>query len=278
MFNFFVNQYAFYALATTDTGPLISALEETRIHSATSQWAHFLRNHDELDLGRLSDKERTQVFDRFAPDKNMQLYLRGIRRRLAPMLGNRQQLELAYSLMFSLPGTPVLRYGDEIGMGDDLTLDDRHAVRTPMQWSGEYQSGFSTADTLVHPVISEGYYSYTHVNVELQRRDTGSLLNWMTSMIRLRKECPEIGNGQWEVLDTGFKEVLGMHYTWNGSSLFVWHNFYEKSQEIVIMAKHAGTGRLVDLVNNIESIMDDQGRHTITLEAFGYRWFRAGKQ
>jgi maltose alpha-D-glucosyltransferase/alpha-amylase len=158
MFNFFVNQYLFYALATGDTGPLITALEKTRTTQHTSQWAHFLRNHDELDLGRLTDEERQKVFERFGPEKSMQLYDRGIRRRLAPMLGSRQQLELAYSIMFSLPGTPVMRYGDEIGMGDDLTLKEREAVRTPMQWTADHQAGFSTAEKLVHPVIGEGLF------------------------------------------------------------------------------------------------------------------------
>src|SRR5690606_28519067 len=115
-----VNQHLFYALATGDVGPLATALEATRDIPPMAQWANFLRNHDELDLGRLSDEQRTKVFARFAPEERMQLFGRGIRRRLAPMLDDRRQLELAYSLMFSLPGTPVMRYGDEIGMGDDL--------------------------------------------------------------------------------------------------------------------------------------------------------------
>lgn len=275
MFNFYVNQYAFYALATCDTEPLIKALEATKDIAPTSQWAHFLRNHDELDLGRLTDEERQKVFERFGPDKNMQLYDRGIRRRLSPMLGNRQQTELAYSLMFSLPGTPVIRYGDEIGMGDNLELKERDSVRTPMQWTGEKQAGFSKAEKLVHPVVEEGYYAYEHVNVENQRREPNSLLNWMTSMIRLRKECPEIGYGSWEILDTGFKEVLGMRYTWKDKALLIWHNFQGKSMELVVPEKIAGTGRLIDAMNNIESIIDVNGRHTITLEAYGYRWFRA---
>ncbi|KAA6441261.1 trehalose synthase [Dyadobacter flavalbus] len=275
MFNFFVNQYTFYALATCDTRPLIKALEATKEIAPTSQWAHFLRNHDELDLGRLTEEERQKVFERFGPEKNMQLYDRGIRRRLSPMLGNRQQTELAYSLMFSLPGTPVIRYGDEIGMGDNLELKERDSVRTPMQWTGENQAGFSKAEKLVHPVVEEGYYAYEHVNVENQRREPGSLLNWMTSMIRLRKECPEIGYGSWEILDTGFKEVLGMRYTWKDKVLFIWHNFHEKSMELIVPEKIAGTGRLIDAMNNIESVTDVNGRHTITLEAYGYRWFRA---
>ena len=275
MFNFYVNQYTFYALATSDTRPLIKALEATREISPTSQWAHFLRNHDELDLGRLTDEERQTVFDRFGPEKTMQLYDRGIRRRLSPMLGSRQQTELAYSLMFSLPGTPVIRYGDEIGMGDNLDLQERESVRTPMQWTAEKHAGFSKAKTLVHPIIDDGYYSYQHVNVENQRRDPGSLLNWMTSLIRLRKECPEIGYGDWEILDTGYDEILGMRYTWKNKILLIWHNFHEKSLELVVPEAQAGSVRIADLLSNIESITDDKGRHTITLEAYGYRWFRA---
>ena len=275
MFNFFVNQYAFYALATGDTVPFVKALEATKEIPSTSQWAHFLRNHDELDLGRLTEEERQRVFAAFGPEENMQLYERGIRRRLSTMLGSRQKTELAYSLMFSLPGTPVIRYGDEIGMGDNLDLNERDAIRTPMQWSGEKQAGFSKATKLVHPVVSEGYYAYEHINVENQRRDPGSLLNWMTSLIRLRKECPEIGYGSWEILETGCKEILGMCYTWKGKRLLIWHNFLEKSLELVVPRKQAGTDRLVDLLNNIESRVDEKGKHTITLEAYGYRWFRA---
>ena len=116
--------------------------------------------------------------------------------------------------------------------------------------------------------------SYEHINVEAQRRDPNSLLNWTASLIRLRKECPEIGFGEWELLETGFDSILGMRYTWKGRSLFIWHNFSESSREIVFTAKKAGTERLVDLMNNIESEANAKGRHTITLEAYGYRWFR----
>ncbi|MFO1073932.1 MAG: alpha-amylase family protein [Geminicoccaceae bacterium] len=146
MFNFLVNQHLFYAMATGDAGPLAQALEATRARPPTAQWGHFLRNHDELDLGRLSAAERQRVFAAFGPEPDMQLYGRGIRRRLAPMLGgDRRRLELAYSLLFTLPGTPVLRYGDEIGMGDDLSLPERNCARTPMQWSTEPQAGFTSS-------------------------------------------------------------------------------------------------------------------------------------
>ena len=138
MFNFQVNQHLFYALASADSRPLAKAINATKPRPATAQWGVFLRNHDELDLGRLTKAQRDVVFKAFDPDKNMQLYDRGIRRRLAPMLGgDRRRLELAYSLMCTLPGTPVIRYGDEIAMGDDLDLAERNCARTPMQWSSE---------------------------------------------------------------------------------------------------------------------------------------------
>ena len=130
----------------------------------------------------------------------MQLYDRGIRRRLAPMLqGDRRRLELAYSLMMTLPGTPVIRYGDEIGMGDDLQLPERNCARTPMQWSTEPHGGFTKSDKPVLPVISDGAYGFEHVNVADQRRDPNSLLNWMERIIRMRKEVPEIGWGDFAV-------------------------------------------------------------------------------
>src|SRR5579872_6388777 len=155
MFNFQVNQYLFYALASADVRPLAKALMATRPRPASAQWGLFLRNHDELDLGRLTSTQRNAVFKVFAPDKNMQLYDRGIRRRLAPMLGgNRRHLELAYSLMFTLPGTPVIRYGDEISMGDDLRLPERNCARTPMQWSTEPHGGFTNANKPAVPVIN----------------------------------------------------------------------------------------------------------------------------
>ena len=274
MFNFFVNQYIFYTMATGDTLPLVNALEKTRTDMPVSQWAHFLRNHDELDLGRLSDEERQKVFEKFGPEKHMQLYDRGIRRRLAPMLGSRQHLELAYSLMFSMPGTPVIRYGDEIGMGDNLLLEERAAVRTPMQWSAEKGAGFSKTDKLIHPVIEDSYYAFKHVNVENQRRDPGSLLNWMTALIRLRKECPEIGLGNWEIIDTKVSHVLAMTYNWQGKSIFIIHNFSEKPVEMETNPRKSATTKLIDLMKNEEVEPIANHRFVIPLDAYGYRWFR----
>jgi maltose alpha-D-glucosyltransferase/alpha-amylase len=276
MFNFYVNQYVFYALASAEVEPLIKAMEETRIKFPTAQWAHFLRNHDELDLGRLDEDQLQKVFERFAPSENMRLYDRGIRRRLATMLGNRQHLELAYSLMFSLPGTPVIRYGDEINMGDNLELKERDAVRTPMHWTDGPQAGFSEAESLVHPVIEDGPYSYKHVNVETKRRTPNSMLNWMTTLIRLRQECSEIGWGDWQVIKIDNPKVLVMHYCWQGSSLIILHNFDEKAHEVIIDLKQKEEHKLVDLMKLYESEADEKGHHHISLDAYGYRWFRAG--
>lgn len=276
MFNFFVNQHLFYALASADVRPLIDALRATQQLPPTAQWAHFLRNHDELDLGRLTEEQREKVFARFGPEKYMQLYQRGIRRRLAPMLGDQRHLELAYSVLFSLPGTPVIRYGDESGMGDDLSLKERDAVRTPMQWSDERQAGFSTSEKVIHPLINKGPYAYEQVNVEAQRRDPNSLLNWMARMIRLRKECPEIGWGEWKILPTGASTVLAMYYEWRGNALIVIHNFDEKPHEIRMKLGRGNGQRLVNLLEDSQSDADEKGVHRFALEAYGYRWFRVG--
>src|SRR6201998_3212436 len=156
MFNFQVNQHLFYALASADSRPLAKALAATKPRPATAQWGLFLRNHDALALRRLTNAQPAAVFKAFGPDKSMQLYDRGIRRRLAPMLGgDRRRLELAYSLMCTLPGTPVIRYGDEIGMGDDLDLPERNCARTPMQWSTEPNAGFTESDRPCMPPIDK---------------------------------------------------------------------------------------------------------------------------
>jgi maltose alpha-D-glucosyltransferase/alpha-amylase len=276
MFNFYVNQHVFYALASADAEPLAKALEATRQLPRTAQWAHFLRNHDELDLGRLTEEQRALVFERFGKGKEMQLYDRGIRRRLAPMLGSKSLIELAYSLIFALPGTPVLRYGDEIGMGDDLALDERDSVRTPMQWSGEPQAGFSLHKNTVVPVISKGPFSYQQVNVESQRRDPNSLFNWTARMIRLRKECPEIGWGDWKLLKTGSPSVLAIRYEWRGKSMLTLHNFSDKQQEARIRLGGEGADTLVNLLAEDDLQSAGKGVHRIPLEAHAYRWYRVG--
>jgi maltose alpha-D-glucosyltransferase/alpha-amylase len=281
MFNFQVNQHLFYALASADTRPLIKAMERTESRPASGQWGIFLRNHDELDLGRLTEAQRQEVFASFGPGKEHQLYDRGIRRRLAPMLGgDRRRIELAYSLMFTLPGTPVLRYGDELGMGDDLSLPERVCGRTPMQWSTEPHGGFTKSDKPVVPVISDGPYGFQHVNAAEQRREPDSLLNWIERIIRMRKEVPEIGWGQFAVLKTGDKAVLGLRYDWRNNSVLFLHNLADEPREIEFSTGLKGEvgRRLINLLGNDHSTAGRNGKHRVCLEAYGYRWYRVGGQ
>ena len=279
MFNFQVNQHLFYALAASDSRPLAQALRATRHRPETAQWGLFLRNHDELDLGRLTPAQRQEVFTCFGPDPSMQLYERGIRRRLAPMLGgDRRRIELAYSLMFTLPGTPVLRYGDEIGMGDDLALPERNCARTPMQWSTEPHGGFTKADKPVVTVISEGPYGYPHVNAAVQRREPNSMLNWTERIVRMRKEVPEVGWGEFEVLPVRDPAVLVMRYDWRNNSVLFVHNLSDTPREVAFATGLSGEeGRvLVNLLSENHSQAAEDGRHTLLLEGYGYRWYRVG--
>jgi maltose alpha-D-glucosyltransferase/alpha-amylase len=279
MFNFQVNQNLFYALASADMRPLAHALKATKLRPATAQWGMFLRNHDELDLGRLTKVQRRRVFEAFAPDPGMRLYDRGIRRRLAPMLkGDRRRLELAYSLMFTLPGTPVLRYGDEIGMGDDLDLPERVAARTPMQWSAEPHGGFTKNQRPVVPVIEDGPYGYAQVNAAVERRDPNSLLNWMERIIRMRKEVPEIGWGDYAILATGQSGVLAMRYDWRNNSVVFVHNFIEMPCEARFAGGLSdGTEKLlINLLTEEHSRAGKDGKHHLVLDPYGYRWYRVG--
>jgi len=277
MLNFPVNQRLFYALATADIDPLIWALEQTAKRPANAQWVQFLRSHDELDLGRLTEEQRNKVFDAFGPEKRMQLYNRGIRRRLAPMLGNdRRRLELAFSLLFSLPGTPMMQYGDEIGIGDNLRLPERECARTPMQWTSERHGGFSAARQVVRPVIADDVYGFEHVNVAQQRRDTDSLLNWTERIIRMRKECPEISWGSLSVLRSTAREVLVVRCDWRGTSLLTLHNFSERQQTARFKVGCLNDELLVDVFDGKHSQADEDGEHRIRIEGYGWRWLRVG--
>jgi maltose alpha-D-glucosyltransferase/alpha-amylase len=278
MFNFPLNQMLFYALASGDTGPLADAIAASRGLPETAQWANFLRNHDELNLGRLSEEQRATVFEAFAPEEDMQVFGRGIRRRLAPMLGgDRRRLELAYSLMLTLPGTPVLRYGDEIGMGDELSLSGRDAARTPMQWSQQRNAGFTTSDAPVLPLVEGSPYDYREVNVASQRADPASLLNWTESMVRLRKELPEVGWGKWRILKTG-PGLLALRYDWEGEASIFVHNV--RGERIECMLRPGRNGEhdrpLICLQTNVTCAKDRRGAYRLVMEPYGYRWLRFG--
>jgi len=279
MFNFQVNQHLFHALASGDSRPLVKSMKATKPRPATAQWGLFLRNHDELDLGRLTKAQRETVFKSFGPDKGMQLYDRGIRRRLAPMLGgDRRRLELAYSLMYTMPGTPVLRYGDELGMGDNLDLPERECARTPMQWSTEPHAGFTEGDKPCSPVIDKGPYGYEHVNAAKQRRDPNSMLNWTERIIRMRKEVPEIGWGDFQIIPMRDSSVLAIRYDWRNNSVLFVHNLDERPREVSFRVGLPGdAGKLlVNLLTEDHSRADKDDRHKLLLEGYGYRWYRVG--
>ena len=269
MFNFYANQYLFYGLAEQDPVPFAKALEEFREKPGSAQWAFFLRNHDEIDLGRLTKSERQKVYNKFGPEANMQLYDRGIRRRLAPMLSDPKRVRMAYHLLFSLPGAPVIRYGEEIGMGDDLTLNERMSVRTPMQWDSTKNSGFSTAQKSFRPIISSGKYAYKNINVGKEDRDPASLLNFIKQMAKLRREHPEIGLGKWEVLKTKAK-VLIIKYTYGNKTLITTDNFSAEQQEVKLSAYTNGKSIVPLIAASLQKMNADK----VILTGFGYEWYQ----
>jgi maltose alpha-D-glucosyltransferase/alpha-amylase len=276
LFNFLVNQQLFLALARGDAGPLRDALTRLPPTPPGGQWVNFLRNHDELDLGRLTEAERAEAYAAFAPDEGMRVYGRGIRRRLAPMLGgDRRRVELAHALMLSLPGTPMVRYGEEIGMGDDLALDERLSVRTPMQWSPEANGGFSPAPAgrLVRPVVSGGEFGYGRVNVAEQQRDPESLLNRLERLIRLRKNNHEFSQGRLTLLDAGDPAVLVHRLEARDGAVVALHNLGGRAARARVALDDSAGERLTRLLGQ-EPQNGGEVRQPVELPPYGYQWFR----
>ena len=206
----------------------------------------------------------------------MQLYGRGIRRRLAPMLdGDRRHIELAYAIQCALPGTPVLRYGEEIGMGDDLTLPERNALRTPMQWSTEANGGFSTAadDTLIRPLV-RGRFGPRSVNVDAQRSDDQSLLAWFERMLRTLRECPEFGSGRWELLDPGVESVLALCFSAASGTVIAVSNLGEGPANVDLRAELPPGARLLEVFGNRRYGHNVDDLSELDLDGWGYRWLR----
>lgn len=279
-FDFIGMQATYLSLARGDVRPLVKALRDRPPIDTGSQWANFLRNHDELTLDKLSRSERQEVFDAFGPEPDMQLFDRGLRRRLPPMFGgDERRLRMAYSLMFSLPGTPVLFYGEEIGMGENLDVPGRLAVRTPMQWQATDNGGFSTASkrSLVRPV-TEGAYGPEQVNVGQQRNDPESLWSFMQRLISRYRQSPEIGWSEVEILDQPDHRVLAHVCRKDEWSLVALHNFAAEPVEVTVEVPGLtrGTG-LVDLLTPGPAQRREtgpRGRITQTLPAYGYSWWR----
>jgi maltose alpha-D-glucosyltransferase/alpha-amylase len=207
----------------------------------------------------------------------MQLYDRGIRRRFLPMMnGDERRARMAFSLMFSLPGTPVVWYGDEIGMGDDLTQKERLGVRMPMQWNAETNAGFSAApkNKLVRPVIDKGIYSYKKRNVQHQRRDPNSMLNRMERLIRMRKECPEFGSGTITVLPSSDPAVFAHCCAVNENIVAAVHNLSDKPRKIRLDLTDHGAQEVIELLGDHPYEEMPGSAHDLELEPYGYRWFR----
>ncbi|MGI9054035.1 MAG: alpha-amylase family protein [Ilumatobacteraceae bacterium] len=277
LFDFLLMQATYVAMARGDAEPIERALRQRRAIPDEGSWATFLRNHDELTLDKLTEAERGEVFAAFGPDPDMQLYGRGLRRRLPTMLrGDQRRMRMAYSLMFSMPGTPTLFYGEEIGMAENLAIDGRLAVRTPMQWSPGPTAGFSAAppDALCRPLPTVAGFRPADVNVESQRPEPESLLNWFERIIRLRKELPEVGWGECTVLETGEPSVLVVRFDWQGRSVITAHNLAKRAASVRIeLGDHAAT-ELRDLLQPGRPIKSRDGRARIPLRAHDHRWFR----
>ena len=276
-FDFIAMQAMYLSLARGDTQPLIDALTGRPEISPDCQWATFVRNHDELTLDKLSDDERAEVFAAFGPEERMQVYGRGLTRRLPPMLdGDPRRVRLVYSLMFSLPGTPVLFYGEEIGMGENLEAEGRLAVRTPMQWTAGTNGGFSTAapSKLPGPVV-EGGFAPEYVNVAQQRQDPDSLMSFMKLLIRRYRESPELGWGAMQVLKTDNPAVLAHRCTWDDGTLVALHNLSAEPCTVPVTLEGCDPGhRLVDLLQVQSTTVGEGGTTLLPLEGYGHRWLR----
>ena len=194
--------------------------------------------------------------------------------------GDPKRLRLVTSLLFSLPGTPVIWYGDEIGMGEDLSLPERNSVRTPMQWNAEINGGFSTApaDSIMRPVVSDGPFSYERVNFDDENRDPESLLNFTERMIRLRTTCPEIGFGTWRIVQCDAPSVFVHCCEWEGGLVMAAHNLSRKKTSVVVDLGSKNAHHLIDLVGDSVCQLNDDGSYTIALEGYGYRWYRVVAQ
>ena len=275
-FDFPLNQRMWLGFVRGSAEPIREALRtRPRQMPLQAQFATFLRNHDELSLDKLSEEERQECFEALAPEQSMRIYDRGVRRRLAPMLdGDPARLALAHSLLFALPGTPVMWYGDEIGMGERLDLDQRNPVRTPMQWANEPNAGFSrTTGDLVRPVAEDGPLGYRETNVAIQRETQGSLLRKVQEMIRVRRACPEIGWGDWSLPDAP-DGLLVLGCTWRGSTVMTVHDLSGEGGEASLSENEP----LQPLLSSAEAGGPVNGGATVRVEPYGFRWYRVASE
>ncbi len=279
-FHFPLMPRLFMAIRKEDRTPVVDILAQTPHLPSNCQWALFLRNHDELTLEKVTQEDRDYMYKEYAADPKAKLNL-GIRRRLAPLMsGGRRQMELINSLLFSLPGSPIIYYGDELGMGDNIYLGDRNGVRTPMQWSGDKNGGFSTADPakLYSPVIQDPVYGYQAVNVEAQARIPTSFFHWMKRLIGIRKKNKAFGRGNLSILPAGNLKVIAFTRSYENETLLIVANLSRYSQPVELDLKDHKGKTPVELFGNVFFPKIGDLPYLLTLGPHGFYWFRLHTQ
>ena len=278
-FHFPLMPRMFMGLRLEDRKPITEILQQTPEIPASCQWCLFLRNHDELTLEMVTDIERDYMYDIYARDKAMRLNL-GIRRRLAPLLDNdRRRIELMNGMLMSLPGTPIIYYGDEIGMGDNIYLGDRNGVRTPMQWSGSWNGGFSTADPerLYSPPILNPVYGFPAVNVLSQKRSPHSLLSWMQHILEIRRSTPVFGSGSIEFLYPANHRILAYVRQLGKETILVVNNLSSAAQAVELDLRRFKGNILIEMFGrNIFPRIGDLP-YLLTMGPYQFFWFRLRK-
>jgi len=265
----------FMSLRQEDRRPIVEILERTPAIPESCQWGMFLRNHDELTLEMVTDEERDYLYNEYAKDQRMRVNL-GIRRRLAPLMDNgRRRIELLHALLFSLPGSPFLYYGDEIGMGDNIYLGDRDGVRTPMQWSADRNAGFSRADfaRLYFPVIMDPVYGYQAVNVEAQQRYGTSLLNWVREMIHLRKRHRVFGRGALQLIKPQNRKIFAFARCYLDEIVLCVFNLSQFAQPVELDLHHYQGCTPIEMMGGAEFPSIGAGSYQLALAPRGFYWF-----
>src|SRR5215212_8717328 len=274
-FHFPLMPRIYMAVATEDRHPITDIMRQTPEIPETCQWAIFLRNHDELTLEMVTDRERDYLWNFYAADRRARINL-GIRRRLAPLMENdRRKIELLKGLLLSMPGTPVLYYGDEIGMGDNIHLGDRDGVRTPMQWSFDRNGGFSRADpaSLYLPPIMDPVYGFEAVNVEAQTRSPGSLLNWTKRLIAARRTRRSLGRGTLRFLYPSNRKVIAYLREWEGEAILVVANLARTAQALALDLSEFRGRRVIEVLGRSEFPVVGENPYPLTLQGHSFFWF-----
>jgi len=275
-FHFPLVTRSFLALARENREPVVDILVQTPTIPNTCQWALFLRNHDEMTMSRVTDAEREDLYRAYASDPQMRLN-RGIRRRLAPLVDHDlRKLKLLYSLIFSLPGSPVLYYGDDIGMGDDVMLADRGGLRTPMPWNDRHNAGFSQADPgqLYAPVVHDQAAGYQRINVEAQLHDKHSLLLWLKKLIALRKSMSTFARGTVEILSSPNAQVLTYLRQWNKETILVMSNLSGQEQRVELDLPQFAQAVPLDLLSGMTLSPMREQPYVLNMEPYGFYWLR----